>query len=388
MAKQVIDQWLLDKDGNPDPFAGTVDFGMTHQDEIDPNLLDDRPTPALNPEVIGNQPPAPSDEPVIEEQPPAPAPEPEPEGPETIDLGDGATVVRTKEKGQWKAVLDPGTGANPEVFWGKTKDELLANTLKGKLEATKKIRELNKKVKTARLAPSLSPAPTPQTVTSPRQLTADEAFEIKALWESDPAAAINKLTQLQTGLTLGEIVAKSQKGEQAAFNLDSEAVAKEFLSRNPDYYSDPNNRNFFLLTKWIGEKTLRKVVDETNSEQIFHELCATGNFTVANLEAAFEDLSEDDELVKHPKRPKPSPPVEETQPVPQPAPATPQSRIVKTETRPRAALGLRPSDVSATPPPASSTAPTDEDLNNLSDEQISALLRGVRRERVAARRSN
>ena len=33
MAKTpVVDQWLVNADGSPDPFAQTIDFGMTAQD--------------------------------------------------------------------------------------------------------------------------------------------------------------------------------------------------------------------------------------------------------------------------------------------------------------------------------------------------------------------
>ena len=68
MSKPTVDPWLVGPDGQPDPFAGTIDFGMTSKDEIDP----DSPIEShggLNPEIIG-QPPAPSEE----EIPPAPEP--------------------------------------------------------------------------------------------------------------------------------------------------------------------------------------------------------------------------------------------------------------------------------------------------------------------------
>ena len=379
-AKNPVDPWLLNADGEPDPFAGAVDFGMSKSDEIE---LDEHPV--LHPEIIAG-PPAPSDDPEVPvEPPPVPVivPDPEPEGPEVLDLGDGATVVRTKEKGQWKAVLDPGTGANPEVFWGKTKDELLANTLKGKLEATKKIRELNKKVRlTASQPPRQAQPQAPQP--SVRQLTAEESFEIKSLWESDPAAALDLLVKKRTNLTLEELLAKSNKGDQAYMDLQTEAITRSFMERNPDYYID--KRNAEALLKWLAKFKLGKNVTEANEGEIFTELWSSGNYTVDTLEEAFQDLADDGLLIK-PRLPKTPPPVE-VLPEPVPAPAPPTPRIVKTETRPRAALGIRSSDVSATPPPANPTAPTDEDLENLSDEQIKALLGGVRRARLAARRSN
>jgi hypothetical protein len=387
MAKTpVIDQWLLNADGSPDPFAGTVDFGMTKADELDPDLLLDE-HPVLQPEIITG-PPAPSDEEV--ETPPASVvpvePAPEPEGPEVFDVGEGATITRTREKGQWKAVLDPGTGANPEVFWGKNKDELLVNALKGKLEATKKIRELNKKVKLTAAAPPKPVQQVPQPAV--RQLTADETFEIKTLWESDPAAAFDMLIKKRTNTTLEELVGKAQRGDQASMSLETEAISREFANRNPDYYADPEYHNFSELVKWLAKFKLNKIANDGNSQEIFQEIWATGNYTVENLEEAFEDLTEDGKLVK-PRLPKPPPPVEvpSVTPAPQPAPATSAPRIVKTETRPRAALGIQASDITPVAQPQNPTAPTDEDLENMSDSQLSELLRASLRFKAKARRS-
>ena len=231
--KPVVDQWLVNADGTPDPFAANIDFGMTKADELDPDLaLEEHP--GLDPQIIGPSVPDPV---IVPDAPPIPPVDPpEPEGPEVFDVGDGATVTRTREKGQWKAVLDPGTGANPEVFWGKNKDELLTNVLKGKLEATRKIRELNKK---AKLTAPVTPKQVPQTPqASIHELTADEIFEIKTLWESNPAAAFDMLIKKRTNLTLEDIVGKANRGDQANTNLTTEAISKAFIDRNPDYYLD------------------------------------------------------------------------------------------------------------------------------------------------------
>lgn len=376
--KLVIDPWLLDASGNPDPFAGTIDFGMTAADERDPDLaLDDHQ--GIVPDVIASQPVVP-EEPPVDETPPPP---PEREGPRTWEVEDG-TATLEKEKGQWKLTLTNEIGGNPQVYWGKTREELFILGLgKAQLHSTKKIRELNKKVRlTALSAPKQVPqSPTP----SVRQLTADEIFEIKSLWESDPSAALDLLIKKRTNVTLEELVGEAQKGAQANMSLETEAISRDFLQRNPNYYPDSENKNFQSLIKWLAKFKIGKNATDTNSGEIFSELWSTGNYTVENLEEAFQDLTDDGLLVK-PRLPKPSPPVE-VLPEPVPAPATSNPRILSTETRPRAATGIRTTDVTPVAPPAQPAAPTDEDLNNLSDDAVKSLLGQIRKSRIQARRS-
>jgi hypothetical protein len=389
MSKPVIDPFLLNSDGTPDPFAANLysgdnpGFGMTKEDEIDPALsLDEHG--GLNPNIITGQPPSPNDEPAPPE-PPTPAEPVEPEGPEVFEVEDG-TVTLEKERGQWKATLVNNVGGNPQTYWGKNKNELLINAMKAQLNATAKIRELNKKVKLTAVAPPRQTPQAPQP--SIRPLTADEVFEITTLWASDPSAALDLLIKKRTNVTLEELVGKAQRGDQASMNLETEAISKEFAQRNPDYYSDFEYKNFKSLIQWLAKFKLGKTATDANAGEIFSELWSTGNYTVDNLEEAFQDLTADGLMVK-PRLPKTPPPVEvpSVPPAPQPAPATSDPRIVSRETRPRAALGIGRSDLTPVAPPATPTAPTDEDLENLSDAEIKALLGGVRRQRIAARRS-
>jgi hypothetical protein len=382
MANQpVVDPWLVNADGTVDPFSSNIDFGMTSKDEIDdPDDFNLDIQPGLTPDVViaeggvVRQPQAPS-EPVV---PAAPV---EPEGPEVIDLDDGGSITLDKEKGQWKATLDPGNGANPEVFWGKNKDGLVVNVLKAKLNATKKIRELNKQVKLAGVPPR--PVAQPVVTATGKALSADEIFEIQTQLGSNPDQALELWFQKRTGLSVNQLVDLAQKGANAEANLRTEAVSREFLNRNPDYY--PDNRNIELILKWLGKFKIG------NPNATMHDLDAAGQWTVENIEEAFADLSSDGLLVQAPKPPKAPRQAETTPPVAvplEPAPAQrPDERIVRTETRPRAALGIRTSDITPAAVPQTPTAPSDEDLNNLSDEAIKALLGGVRRQRVQVRRS-
>lgn len=382
MPTPVLDPWLLNPDGSVDPFSGTIDFGMTSQDEIaDPDqdiTLDQHP--GLSPDVVvveGGVPRQPA-APVVE-----PVSPPEPQGPEIIDLDDGGSITLDKEKGQWKATLDPGNGANPEIFWGKNKDGLVVNVLKAKLNATKKIRELNKQVK-LNGTPARQVAPPPPPAARNKELTADELFEIQTQMQSNPDLAIESWFQKKYGQTFDNLIQLANRGSAADANLRTEAISREFLSRNPDYY--PDNKNIELILKWLGKFKLG------NPNATMFELDSAGQWTVENLEEAFADLSDDGYLVKAPRTPKaprevePPPPVAVQQ---EPAPAPrPDERIVRTETRPRAALGIQRSDITPVAPPETPTAPSVEDLNNLSDDEISRLLGGVKRQRIQARRSN
>ncbi len=389
MPKQIIDPWLVQADGSPDPFAGTIDFGMTRADEIDDPDADISLDihPGLDPQVvvveggIPRQPQAPSAEPVV------PVAPPEPEGPEVIDLEDGGSITLDKEKGQWKATLDPGNGANPEVFWGKNKDGLVVNVLKAKLNATKKIRELNKQVKL-----NTAPARQPQAPVAPpanaRELTADELFEIQTQMQSNPDLALDSWFQKKTGLSVTQLVGLAQKGAQADANLRTEAVCRDFLSRNPEWYND--NSNFEALVKWLAKFKLGKSVTDVIAGM--YDLDSNGQWTTENLEEAFSDLSGDGLLVKAPRPPKalpladtPPPVVVPSEPVSAPRP---DERIVRTETRPRAALGINRNDVTPVAPPAAENAPSAEDLESMSDDQVKGLLHAIKRQRLAVRRSN
>jgi hypothetical protein len=280
-------------------------------------------------------------------------------------------VTLEKEKGQWKATLESGTGGQPQVYWGKNKNELLINAMKAQLNATKKIRDLNMKVKLGTVT-APKPAPTPQPTS--KTLTADEIFEVKTQLESNPDLALSNYFQKKTGLSLEQLVELAQKGANAEASLESEAVSKDFMARNPDYYPSPQNvKN---IVQWLAKFKLGQ------AKATIDELYRGRVWTLENLEEAFQDLNTDGLLVKAPK------PVAPQQPQPQlQSQPRPDERIVRTETRPRAALGLKTTDVSPVPPPEAPKAPSVEDLENLDDAAISQLMAGARRFKSISRRS-
>ena len=373
------DPWLLNSDGTEDPFAANVDWHMPDLVDPDEPLPDGDPvlTPQedLDPEIITTE----------------PKPDPE-DAPETMELEDGTTLALEKEKGQWKGVVATTGAGQPQVYWGKTKNELVFNILKAQANATKKIREQNAKLK-FNTAPAKPVVPPPPQTTSARELTAEEVFEYNTLNQTNPAAAFDFLMRKTRGLTIDQVLELAQQGSRKADDvsnqLTGESVTKTFLANNPDYYPDPEWSNFGMLVKWLAKFKLGESVKKGEEEVMFNKLLSTGQYTVENLEEAFQDLSEDGLLLTVPRQPKPNlrtaePPTPvQVQNEPAPAPR-PDPRIVSQVTRPRAALGLQRNDVTPVKTPENSTAPSAEDFESLPDDEVSALLNSVRRHRAMA----
>ena len=344
MAKTAQDPWLLNPDGTPDPFASNVDWGANYADLKDPDILEpDNQEQFINPALDAHQ----GLEPEVVEHHNTPAAEPPPapevDQPETMTLDDGTELTIEKEKGQWKGTATSPTGGNSQVYWGKTLKELIFNTLKAQINATKKIREQNAKLK-FRDTPKPTQQPQPAAPTQARRaLTADETFEYSALLASDPEAAQDFLLLKTRGVTMDQLVTLAQQGarqgEYASNQLTAESVNKTFLANNPDYYPDDNWHNYTMVVKWLAKYKLGQNVDKVD-DSVLTKLITADVYTAENLEEAFRDLSDDDLLVKAPakKLPKPPPPVAVLN---EPAPAPrPDPRIVSQVTRPRASLGI------------------------------------------------
>ena len=328
----------------------------------------------------------------------APAPSPQPvaaEQPEIIEI-DGGTITIEKEKNGYKATLEQTEGGGKEVFRGRTRSDLMTEVLAAKLQATNQIRRLNKKLKVG--TPVDAPAPATQAVPKfeQRVLSADEVFEIKNALQADPDKAFELWFQKKFGLSAGELVNIAQsaredakKGREAHTELTIESVSKEFLERNKDTYY-PYEENGANIMGWLCKHKLRRAVTKQDDfGSISSELLDKGLYTVENLEEAMEDLR-DSGLLTPPPEPEQN---QEETPAPAPAPAparavtTPRQtqhaepqnpRIVAQKRQPRGGLGLRPS-AATSPTPEPDKAPSVDDLENASTEQINELFSAVRR---------
>ena len=329
--------------------------------------------------------------PVAVAPPAVPAVQPAADQPEVIRNEDGSSLEIVHTNRGWKAVINSGTGAQPEVFYGATKDEMWHNIARGKANATKQIRELTKKIKLGADAPAAPPAPAAPAVANIRDLTAEEAFDIKTQLDANPDLALKTWFQKATGLSLEQLVGLAKKGSEANLELEAENVAKTFIQQTPDYWPDPAGKNFFAMVAWLAKQKLHTTVTAENFNSLYNGIINGGHWTVRNLTEAFHDLSESGllEVAQDEVEEETQPQAEPVAPAPATPPATPapaNGRIGRTARQPRAGLGTRPSAtqsvrVETDNPPAA------EDLDNLSDTAIKELFDGVRKQRLMGRRS-
>lgn len=349
-----------------------VDFSQHPEDLADGIIQDD---PVLEPEVVQNTRPALEDEPA-----PAPAAaEPEAEEPESFDLKGGGQGTIEKTKKGWRVSVDVGIGG-VQNFYGKTKNEAMINMANSVASGTRKIRELNRQVKLGPVTEPQAAAPVPSVVAGHR-LTDDEVFDFKTKLQSNPDLAIEEWFKIRFGVDPDTLVKKSEKGERAARELEMEAVHKDFLSRCPQYFADAGYENYRTLIGWLAKNRLSRSLTATNGDAIVADLFAHGQYTAENLEEAFTDLNDSGLLIQAPR----AQTATVQQPTREPAPAPTTGRIVRQETRPRAGLGIRNNEVTASAPPPSTKPLSDDDLDNLSDAQIEELYQKAVRERQLAR---
>src|SRR5271157_1095024 len=310
----------------------------------------------------------------------------QPAQPEVINYEDGSSITVEHTNKGWQAILDTGTGAGAEVFYGRTKDEMWQNIASGKLAATKKIRELNRRAKLGN-APVQPPQPV-ERIAAPvaHQLTADEIFDVKTKLAADPNLAMETWFQKRTGLSVDQLTQLAQQGAAARQELDVEAVAKEFVAGQPEYYSLDDN--YAAMVAYLSKARLGQSLSDPPTpqqlEQALRGLYFSGNWTVANLNDAFEELTEAGLLEPLPEEEVAAQPAAPTTAQPNP---TPNSRIenVTRGKRLDQSRGIRQTSTSVpyVEEPAN-TAVTAEAIENLSDKEVADTFAAIRRQRVAA----
>ena len=324
-------------------------------------------------------------------EPVIPAPEIEPEGPRVFPVDGGGTLTMEKGSKGWQATLT-AEGLKDQVYYGKTKDELLLNFGKAQLHATKKIRAQDQKLKLGDPVPSpVAAPPPPGQPISVRELTADERFEYKTLLDSDPVRALDFYNEKRYGLTPEQFAQRLNQPlvtHQQTTQSNANATASRFVDTNKDFYPDPEGSNYLTMVRYLGRNYLNRVVTKSTASATVEALQEAGFWTLENLEAAKDDLNESGLLLSKPVASTPAP-IEPVAVPPQPAPVPPVAapvppRAIPPVERPRAAnLGLRVQGAPApTPDPAALSV---DDPSNMSDEDLDKVMSTLRQSRLRGR---
>lgn len=311
--------------------------------------------------------------------PPAPVPTVNEDQPEVFDV-DGGTVTLTHDDKGWHGKLSLDDGGGDEVFHGKTQKELMTKVLAGKVKASAHIRKLNKKLKLG--TPVDDPVPAVEQPVQPKQLNANDIFEIKTALEADPDKAFDLRFQKKYNMTEDQFVAlvrkleiSARKGEEAYEELTIEGVSKEFLEAHKDEYYPYAENGEAIMTWLCRNKLKRNVTKSDNFGTISSELLRKNLYTVENLEEAFEDLRDSGLLTAPPEQEIPTELPPEPVPVqrqPEPVPPASNPRIVASRRQPRGGLGLR-QNAAAPISPEEPRAPSADELENMSTAELSKL---------------
>ena len=334
------------------------------------------------------------------EAPPAPAAVPEPvpvvseltgDEPEVYTYEDGSSITVDKIPTGLRATLSIGGGSGNEVFYGKDENELLRQVLSAKLNASKKIRQQNKQLKLT--VPARAPEPvriTEEPVT--HELSVDEKFEIKTKLADDPDLAFQDWFQKKTGMSVEALASLAQEGRAASDAVTMDTEARAFKEAHPTYAA--TGANFQLLMGYLAKDKLNVELKPGNEDEVMNTLVRNDLFTRQALAEAFDTLSQDGLLELLPVE-EDKPEEEDNTATPVPAPpkpvvsAAPPSGLPGKRS-PRAAnvsLGIRPSTVSGVAPDANfDKAPSVDELENMSTDDIGNLLAGVRRLKARTRR--
>lgn len=320
----------------------------------------------------------------------APAPPPVEEVvspyPKVLDLQDGASITFEQTRKGLRATLDSNTGANPEYFYGRDETELLQRIAVGKINATKKIHQMAKAERLGTNANDVDPNPPARITASGRQLTPQESQEINDLYKTDPAAANEKWYELRHGMKPEQTATAARAGSTAQVELYLESVAKSFKIARPHYIMDDDN--LFTMVAAMFKDFFKQSIKAEQVEEACILLAQQGFWTVRNLINYFDGLSEagllrvaQEEVDDTENEEEELPPA----PVVVAQPAGRLERIVRPRPGSNASYGIRTS-TSTVAPVENPSGPSDQDLDNLSDEQIAQLFSGVRRAKLGSRR--
>ena len=126
--------------------------------------------------------------------------------------------------------IDLGDGSGIQVFQGSTLEELTDKLVEAQMNATKKIREQQKRLE------ELAPKPVVK-----RERTADEEFVLAQEFASTPSKAFEKMFLETVGMPMSDFKTKLEKVEAFDRAQSANQAAEQFVALHPEYYAIPRN---------------------------------------------------------------------------------------------------------------------------------------------------
>jgi hypothetical protein len=216
------------------------------------------------------------------------------------------------------------------------------------VNATRKIREYTKREK---LGDARNPDPEINaTPIQARNLTADEMWTINQEFQSNPAAAFDRIFAAKFGRTPDQLAAELNDNQTMIRGIDSQMQAQSWIENHAEYKATPANAK--VLTQYLKQ----------------HKMAETYN----NFDIAFEDLRDSGLLDLNGTE-------AETQP-------TAERIAPRVRPRQNASFGLTRQDTS-NPAALEHDEPSVEDLDTMTDAQLQQRIAvGVRQRMQAGRR--
>jgi hypothetical protein len=187
----------------------------------------------------------------------------------------------------FRRVIDLKDGSGVQVFEADTAEELLDLLAEAQVNATKKIAEQDTELKATRRA---AVTPDPEEVVTglkPRELTADQKFEIGQRL-ANPATAVEatrELIEAELGAPLPEVRKRLDETGAGTREQRTQREAYLFANSTPDWY--PTEENKKKLIAHMVEKKM--AMTQKNFGIAFEDLSAAGLLQMRDSEEGHEE---------------------------------------------------------------------------------------------------
>ncbi len=155
------------------------------------------------------------------------------------------------------------------TFSGETLEEVLDQISEAHAALVKKAQQLKLQAKFA--GESAKQKPTPQ-IADPKDLSADEMFEVAADLTQNPAKAFDRLFQARVGMTPAQFREYQRQQAATAEEQRQQAAVAQFRQAHPEYAATPNNGN--RMSRLLELKGLP--VNFQTLETVYEELFRDG----------------------------------------------------------------------------------------------------------------